>query len=138
HDAHAGRRAAGRPAGGRAECAPRRPRGHRGAGPRQALACGRPGSGRGGGRMKHARVVYEGSIRAATGTDAGLRLDDGREVSEEQVTWLPPTEFGTIFALGLSCADHVKELDFQKAPEEPLLFLKGPCTLTGHRSLTRR
>src|SRR5690606_37608918 len=57
---------------------------------------------------------------------------------EDQVDWLPPAEFGTIFALGLNYADHVKELAFQKAPEEPLIFLKGPATLAGHRRLTRR
>jgi 5-oxopent-3-ene-1,2,5-tricarboxylate decarboxylase/2-hydroxyhepta-2,4-diene-1,7-dioate isomerase len=88
--------------------------------------------------MKHARVVFEGRTHAATAVAAGLRLDDGRELAEDQVDWLPPAEFGTIFALGLNYADHVKELAFQKAPEEPLVFLKGPATLAGHRSLTRR
>ena len=44
---------------------------------------------------------------------------------------------GTIFALGLNYADHAKELAF-KAPEEPLLFLKGPNTICGHRGRTRR
>jgi 5-oxopent-3-ene-1,2,5-tricarboxylate decarboxylase/2-hydroxyhepta-2,4-diene-1,7-dioate isomerase len=53
------------------------------------------------------------------------------------VTWLPPVEPGTIFALGLNYADHAKELSF-KAPEEPLVFLKGPNTLCGHLARTRR
>jgi 5-oxopent-3-ene-1,2,5-tricarboxylate decarboxylase/2-hydroxyhepta-2,4-diene-1,7-dioate isomerase len=39
--------------------------------------------------------------------------------------------------LGLNYADHAKELEF-KAPEEPLVFIKGEGTLTGHRQLTRR
>ena len=33
---------------------------------------------------------------------------------------------------GLNYADHASELEF-KAPEEPLVFLKAPNTLTGHR-----
>ena len=88
--------------------------------------------------MKRARVVYEGNTYNATQSPSGLRLEDGREVPEDQVTWLPPAQFGTVFALGLNYADHVKELAFQKAPEEPLVFLKGPNTLAGHRHRTRR
>jgi 5-oxopent-3-ene-1,2,5-tricarboxylate decarboxylase/2-hydroxyhepta-2,4-diene-1,7-dioate isomerase len=44
---------------------------------------------------------------------------------------------GTVFALGLNYADHAKELDVTR-PEEPLVFLKGPGTLLGHRGVTRR
>ena len=51
--------------------------------------------------------------------------------------WLPPVTPGTIFALGLNYADHARELAF-KAPEQPLVFLKGPTTLIGHRSQTQR
>jgi 5-oxopent-3-ene-1,2,5-tricarboxylate decarboxylase/2-hydroxyhepta-2,4-diene-1,7-dioate isomerase len=43
----------------------------------------------------------------------------------------------TILALGLNYADHAKELEF-KAPEEPLVFVKGESTLIGHRQLTHR
>jgi 5-oxopent-3-ene-1,2,5-tricarboxylate decarboxylase/2-hydroxyhepta-2,4-diene-1,7-dioate isomerase len=46
-------------------------------------------------------------------------------------------ELGAIFALGLNYSDHAKELAF-KAPSEPLIFLKGPNTLCGDRSFTRR
>ena len=88
--------------------------------------------------MRQARVVYEGRTLTATPCANGVRLPDGTELREEQVTWLPPAEFGTIFALGLNYADHVRELKFQKAPEEPLVFLKGPNALTGHRSVTHR
>jgi 5-oxopent-3-ene-1,2,5-tricarboxylate decarboxylase/2-hydroxyhepta-2,4-diene-1,7-dioate isomerase len=88
--------------------------------------------------MKHARVVYEGKEFDAVACEGGLRLSTGLRVNETEVTWLPPTSFGTIFALGLNYADHVKELAFQKAPEEPLVFLKGPASLTGHRQHTRR
>jgi 5-oxopent-3-ene-1,2,5-tricarboxylate decarboxylase/2-hydroxyhepta-2,4-diene-1,7-dioate isomerase len=66
-----------------------------------------------------------------------LRLADGRVVTEEQVVWLPPFESGTVVALGLNYADHAKELAF-KPQQEPLVFLKGPGTLLGHRGVTRR
>lgn len=87
--------------------------------------------------MKRARVAYDGAIHEAIDHNGILRLEDGRELQETDVTWLPPVEPGTIFALGLNYADHARELSF-KAPEEPLVFLKGPATLIGHRSHTRR
>jgi len=91
--------------------------------------------------MKHARVVYQGKAQHAIERDGRLLLDDGRLVSEDAVTWLPPLaptpRPRTILALGLNYADHAKELEF-KAPEEPLVFIKGEGTLTGHRQHTRR
>lgn len=87
--------------------------------------------------MKHARITYEGRIWQAVEDQGRLRLEDGRLVDEKDVVWLPPVEAGTIFALGLNYADHAKELAF-KAPEEPLVFLKGQNTLTGHRGQTPR
>ena len=91
--------------------------------------------------MKHARVVYEGKAQQVIERDGLLLLNDGRLVRESAVTWLPPLaptpRPRTILALGLNYADHAKELEF-KAPEEPLVFIKGEGTLTGHRQLTRR
>jgi 5-oxopent-3-ene-1,2,5-tricarboxylate decarboxylase/2-hydroxyhepta-2,4-diene-1,7-dioate isomerase len=58
-------------------------------------------------------------------------------LAEEEVVWLPPVEAGTVIALGLNYADHAKELAFN-SQEEPLVFLKGPGTLLGHRGATRR
>jgi 5-oxopent-3-ene-1,2,5-tricarboxylate decarboxylase/2-hydroxyhepta-2,4-diene-1,7-dioate isomerase len=91
--------------------------------------------------MKHARVVYEHMVYPATEQDGQLRLWDGRVVGFDEVTWLPPVDPTprprTILALGLNYADHAKELAF-KAPEEPLVFLKGEGSLTGHRQTTRR
>ncbi|MGE5116542.1 MAG: fumarylacetoacetate hydrolase family protein [Betaproteobacteria bacterium] len=91
--------------------------------------------------MKRARVAWAGAIHEATPHDDGLlRLADGRVVAEDVVVWLPPLEPGTIIALGLNYADHAKELAFDanKAADEPLVFLKGPNTLVGHRGLTPR
>lgn len=87
--------------------------------------------------MMRARVAYSGAIHEAYPNGEGLRLADGRIVREEDVVWLPPIETGTIFALGLNYADHAKELQFSKQ-DEPLVFLKGPGTVIGHRGVTRR
>src|SRR5580692_5988360 len=97
--------------------------------------------------MMRARVAYAGAIHEATPVRSGrpgdlpepeeLTLADGRIVAGADVVWLPPFEVGTVIALGLNYADHARELQF-KRPEEPLVFLKGPGTLLGHRGLTRR
>lgn len=92
--------------------------------------------------MKQARVAYAGAIHTACPQSfadgrAGVRLTDGRVLAEEDVVWLPPFEAGTIIALGLNYADHARELALS-AQEEPLVFLKGPGTLLGHRGCTRR
>lgn len=91
--------------------------------------------------MKHARVIYEGAVHEATERDGRLLLKDGSLVAEDAVRWLPPLaptpRPRTILALGLNYADHAKELEF-KAPAEPLVFIKGEGTLTGHRLITRR
>ncbi len=88
--------------------------------------------------MKRARVAFSGAIHCAVPDGEGrLHLEDGRRVPEAEVVWLPPFEAGTILALGLNYADHAKELAFN-AQEEPLVFLKGPGSLLGHRGTTRR
>lgn len=88
--------------------------------------------------MKQARVAFAGAIHTAEpdGPER-LRLADGRRVSEQDVVWLSPFEPGTIIALGLNYADHAKELSFG-SQEEPLVFLKGPGSVIGHRGVTRR
>ncbi len=88
--------------------------------------------------MKTARVACDGLTHAAhPAGDGWLKLDDGRVVAEDAVTWLPPVAPRTCFALGLNYADHARELAF-KAPDEPLVFLKGPGTFIGHRGRTMR
>ena len=91
--------------------------------------------------MKRARVMLGGRIHNAVEKDGQLLLEDKRLVAEDAVTWLPPlaplARPRTILALGLNYADHAKELAF-KAPEEPLAFLKGERSLTGHRQTTQR
>lgn len=87
--------------------------------------------------MKHGRISYNGAVHQVTEDNGRVRLADGRLLNEGEFQWLPPVEVGTVFALGLNYADHAKELAF-KAPEVPLLFLKGPNTITGHQAKTRR
>jgi 5-oxopent-3-ene-1,2,5-tricarboxylate decarboxylase / 2-hydroxyhepta-2,4-diene-1,7-dioate isomerase len=91
--------------------------------------------------MMRARVAYAGAIHDATPAASlageNLQLADGRVVAAEDVVWLTPFEVGTVIALGLNYADHAKELAL-KHQEEPLVFLKGPGTLLGHRGVTRR
>ncbi|WP_101845006.1 fumarylacetoacetate hydrolase family protein [Halobacillus sp. Marseille-P3879] len=87
--------------------------------------------------MKTARIAYQGDIHFAKSTKNGIELENGKAVGEEEVVWLPPIEPQTCFALGLNYFDHASELSFE-APEEPLVFLKGPNTFIGHRGFTRR
>ena len=89
--------------------------------------------------MRRARVTYQGQVHDAVVEADGrtLHLADGRTVDESAVVWLPPVQPRTVIALGLNYADHAAELAF-KAPDEPLVFLKGPGALIGHRSATRR
>ncbi|UOQ92071.1 fumarylacetoacetate hydrolase family protein [Halobacillus shinanisalinarum] len=87
--------------------------------------------------MKTARVAFEGDIHHVTESAEGIQLENGKLISEEDVVWLPPVEPRTSFALGLNYFDHASELSF-KAPEEPLVFLKGPNTFVGHRGKTYR
>jgi 5-oxopent-3-ene-1,2,5-tricarboxylate decarboxylase/2-hydroxyhepta-2,4-diene-1,7-dioate isomerase len=91
--------------------------------------------------MKTARIAYAGAIYQATPHGDQLRLTDGRIVPENAVVWLPPFEVGTLIALGLNYADHLKELSKELtvgAQDEPLVFLKGPGSLVGHNGQTRR
>ena len=91
--------------------------------------------------MKRARVAYLGAVHDAVEDEGRLRLADGRLVSESAVVWLPPLPETprprTILAVEINYTDYAKELAF-KAPDEPLVFVKGPSTLIGHRAETRR
>lgn len=94
--------------------------------------------------MRTARVAVAGAVfnAAPAGEPGHVCLPDGRVLPEDQVVWLPPVAPpGTVIALGLNYADHVKELSHeltQTKKDEPLVFLKGPGSLLGHRGHTRR
>ena len=91
--------------------------------------------------MKTARVAYAGAVHSATPHADGVMLASGLVLAEDAVVWLPPFEVGSIIALGLNYADHVKELAKElstSSKDEPLVFLKGPGSLVGHRGHTHR
>jgi len=92
--------------------------------------------------MKRGRIIFEGrTFDVKEGKDGRVELPDGRLLQETEVQWLPPVEFGTIIALGLNYADHVKELSREltvTSKDAPLVFLKGPNSLVGHRGQTPR
>lgn len=88
--------------------------------------------------MKRGRIFLNGAVHQVhADQDDRVVLADGTTLPQDQVQWLPPIEPGTIFALGLNYADHARELAF-KAPEQPLVFLKGPNALVGHNAHTPR
>jgi 5-oxopent-3-ene-1,2,5-tricarboxylate decarboxylase/2-hydroxyhepta-2,4-diene-1,7-dioate isomerase len=91
--------------------------------------------------MKTARVAYGGALHEAHPHERGLQLADGRVLAEHEVVWLPPFEVGTIIALGLNYADHVKELAKEltvTSKDEPRPFRNTSGSLIGHRAVTRR
>jgi 5-oxopent-3-ene-1,2,5-tricarboxylate decarboxylase/2-hydroxyhepta-2,4-diene-1,7-dioate isomerase len=83
--------------------------------------------------VKRARVAYHGAVHSAipASDETGLLLANGEVVPFDEVTWLPPLEPRTIFALGLNYRGHAAELSF-KTPDKPLVFLKGPDAFVGH------
>ena len=87
--------------------------------------------------MRHARVrTGNDELDVLVESPERLRTQDGRLLHENDVTWLPPRH-GTIFALGLNYADHAAELSF-KPPEEPLIFIKAPSSVIGHKQCSVR
>jgi 5-oxopent-3-ene-1,2,5-tricarboxylate decarboxylase/2-hydroxyhepta-2,4-diene-1,7-dioate isomerase len=87
--------------------------------------------------MTRARVLHRDRLHTASPHAAGLQLDDGRVLAEDEVVWLAPVVPRTIFAVGLNYADHARELAF-RPQTEPLVFLKGPRSIAGHRAATER
>ena len=89
--------------------------------------------------MKTARVAFAGAVHSAVPHAQGVQLADGRVLREDEVVWLAPFDVGTIIALGLNYADHVKELAKEltvTAKDEPLVFLKTASSVIGHRGHT--
>jgi 5-oxopent-3-ene-1,2,5-tricarboxylate decarboxylase/2-hydroxyhepta-2,4-diene-1,7-dioate isomerase len=90
--------------------------------------------------MKRARIVDDGAVLwvEVSPDETSLGLPGGKKLAAKDAQWLAPVTPGaTIFALGLNYADHRKELGF-KAKEAPLIFLKGPNSLVGHKGRTAR
>jgi 5-oxopent-3-ene-1,2,5-tricarboxylate decarboxylase/2-hydroxyhepta-2,4-diene-1,7-dioate isomerase len=87
--------------------------------------------------MKHARILVDGQPLNVTVEGGELVAADGRTFACESAQWLPPAT-GTLFALGLNYADHAAELAFKEPPKNPLVFVKAPGTLAGHKARCMR
>jgi 5-oxopent-3-ene-1,2,5-tricarboxylate decarboxylase/2-hydroxyhepta-2,4-diene-1,7-dioate isomerase len=82
--------------------------------------------------MKRIRFRANGETLAGHYEDGRLIAADGRDFAEDEVTWLPPLEPGTIYGLALNYHDHAEELGLE-IPTTPVLFIKARNTLVGHR-----
>lgn len=97
--------------------------------------------------MKLARIEYRGTTCDATVTCNGYHIDApaelaGAEVAEDEVRLLPPVAPGKILGVGWNFREHIVEMVTkagrvaEQKPEQaarPLLFLKPPSSLIGHR-----
>jgi len=84
--------------------------------------------------MRRARVVHAGrEIDVVVGDDGRPRAGDGTMLDPAAVGWLPPRT-PLVLGLALNYADHAAELDFTKRPDHPILFIKNPTSLIGHRT----
>ncbi len=98
--------------------------------------------------MKLARIEYRGVVCEATVTCNGYLIDSpldmaGTEVGEDEVRLLPPVAPGKILGVGFNFREHIMEMVARAGREpvvkpadeqpRPLLFLKPPSTLIGHR-----
>ncbi|WP_432699035.1 4-hydroxyphenylacetate degradation bifunctional isomerase/decarboxylase [Kluyvera cryocrescens] len=77
-----------------------------------------------------ARVALNPGDRVRVLADGFPALENPTIVDSETAAVAHPQRHGTLFALGLNYADHASELEF-KPPEEPLVFIKAPNTVTG-------
>jgi 2-keto-4-pentenoate hydratase/2-oxohepta-3-ene-1,7-dioic acid hydratase in catechol pathway len=92
--------------------------------------------------MEFMRVLYSGDVRWALLEDAGLFWVRGDPFGEwaragevsclAGIRFLPPSAPTKIVAVGLNYLSHVEEMG-GRLPSEPVLFLKPPSSLVGHR-----
>jgi 2-keto-4-pentenoate hydratase/2-oxohepta-3-ene-1,7-dioic acid hydratase in catechol pathway len=99
--------------------------------------------------MKRARIEYQGEVCEATVTCNGYLIESplrlaGTVAGEDEVRLLPPTAPGKILGVGWNFREHIREMvgrspgvevseqRLQEVPR-PLLFLKPPSSLIGHR-----
>ncbi len=99
--------------------------------------------------MKLARIEYQGEVCQATVTCNGYLLEApahfaGTTIGEDEGRLLPPVAPGKILGVGWNFREHISEmvgrshgvqLDEERLKElpRPLLFLKPPSSLIGHR-----
>ena len=71
-----------------------------------------------------------GMVRTGEWMDEGIEFG-GDVYNHGEVNILPPVDPSKIVCIGRNYADHAEETD-SDIPDRPLLFLKGPNTLSGH------
>lgn len=82
--------------------------------------------------VRDVTTAYDSFRDAMENPDDSAEADDGRYDIEE-ITHLPPTTAqNTVFCAALNYEAHAAESDIE-VPEWPLVFLKLPRTLVGHR-----
>lgn len=92
--------------------------------------------------MRYARFEYKGIIHeGAVEEDFIVPINDGpfqkfmpleKSVSVNEVKLLSPVVPSKIIAVGLNYSDHAEEFK-TRLPEEPIIFLKPPSAVIGHR-----
>ena len=70
----------------------------------------------------------DGVAATASWLPDGTLVVDGRTVSPEDVTWLPPVVPTKVVCVGFNYRPHADEMS-QDLPEEPLVFFKPPSAL---------
>jgi 5-oxopent-3-ene-1,2,5-tricarboxylate decarboxylase/2-hydroxyhepta-2,4-diene-1,7-dioate isomerase len=85
-------------------------------------------------RIERRRVLYNGSASWCTVQEDGrLRLDDGRDVTVNDVTHLPPCEPSKIIAVHLSYSSRgIETRNKAKPTETPTYFMKPVTAMNGH------
>lgn len=78
-------------------------------------------------------VAEEDRIRVLKSPPFSRIILSKQSVPLGKVRFLPPAEATKIVLVGLNYRDHARELKM-KIPREPIIFLKPPTTLIGHKS----
>lgn len=81
--------------------------------------------------------ILEGTwIRPVSGTVFGSYAVGKKKIPLKDIRTLPPCEPSKIVLAGLNYRDHAAELNMP-VPAEPVIFLKPPTALIGHRDAVR-
>jgi 4-hydroxyphenylacetate degradation bifunctional isomerase/decarboxylase decarboxylase subunit len=82
--------------------------------------------------MKIGRFLDEDGVIEGRIEGAEVVTPDGRKLKIENLEYLSPVNPSKIVCVGLNYVDHAKELKME-IPKNPILFLKPPSAVIGHR-----
>jgi 2-keto-4-pentenoate hydratase/2-oxohepta-3-ene-1,7-dioic acid hydratase in catechol pathway len=88
--------------------------------------------------MRRVRIDLDGSPRWGTPAGDAIRLEDGTELAEADVRYLPPVEPSKIVATHLTYRSRAVEYRMARLPAQPSYFLKPPSSLSAHRAPVAR